>query len=433
MRGFVLQNMQKRILVVSRHFWPEPTRIYDLCEKLVSSGFRVDVLCGQPSGEDGEFMKGYNSFKVRRETHKKINIYRTIDVKQGSSSHIRMFLNYIIFPLMSIRVTRKLEENKYDAVLVYQRSPVMMCGPGLSVAKKRNIPVYIYVADLWPESVFLDLDVQSNLFRKFLYRLSMYYYRSASKLIVTSTQMRRYFAEYLGMMDRELPIVTDFPDLYYEQDSVDETLLEKLAGCFNLMILGDFQEQLSVETVIKTAEMIRSSGANNIRFVVMGTGEKISQLKNRVHQQLLDDQFYFEGRIPSGQIGNYLHVADIITVFVKPEKVSEYTMPHEIINYLAAAKPMAVSLSGMVRELIRGAGCGYTTEPEDAAGMYSAVMKLYRMSEAERRQMGLKALECQQTYFSREISAEKIAGILNGEEMQGTEPDTSSIHRIENM
>ena len=425
--------MQKRILVVSRHFWPEHTRLYDLCEKLVSCGFRVDVLCGQPSGEDGEFMKGYNSFKVRRETHKKLNIYRTIDVKRGSFSHVRMFLDYIVFPLMSFRVTKKLEENEYDAVLIYQQSPVMMCGPGLAVAKKRNIPVYIYAAELWPESVFLDLDVQSSLFRKFLYRLSMHYYWEASKVIVTSTEMRRYFAEHLGMTDRELPIVTDFPDEDYEQISIDDTLLEKTAGCFTLLIPGDFREQLSVETIIKTAEMIRGSNANNIRFVVLGTGRKIEQLRKRVRQQMLDDHFYFEGKISSGGIGNYLYVTDIITAFVKPEKISEYTMPHEIINYLAAGKPVVISLSGMVREMIRGAGCGYTTEPEDAAGMYSSIMKIYRMSETERRQMGQKALECQQIHFSRDMAAQKIAWILAGEEIESTEPDTSSIHRIDFM
>jgi len=425
--------MQKKILVVSRHFWPEYTRLYDLCEKLVSFGFRVDVLCGQPSGEDGEFMKGYNSFKVRRETHQKLNIYRTIDVKKGNFSHIRMFLDYLAFPLMSLRVTKKLEENKYDAVLIYQQSPVMMCGPGLAVAKKRNIPAYIYAAELWPESVFLDLDVQSSLFRKFLYRLSMHYYREASKVIVTSSEMRRYFAEHLGMTDQELPVVTDFPDAFYEEDQIDDTLLEKLAGCFTLLIPGDFREQLSVETIIKTAEKIRSSNVNNIRFVVIGTGQKIGQLRKRVRQQMLDDQFYFEGKVPDKEIGKYLHVTDIITAFVKPEKISEYTMPHEIINYLAAGKPIAASLSGMVRELIRRAGCGFTTEPEDAAGMYSSIMKIYRMSEEERLQMGQKALDCRQAHFSRDASAQKIAWILAGEEIENTDPDTSSIRRIETM
>ena len=108
-------------------------------------------------------------------------------------------------------------------------------------------------------------------------------------------------------------------------------------------------------------------------------------------------------------------------------------MPHEIINYLAAGKPVVISLSGMVREMIRGAGCGYTTEPEDAAGMYSSIMKIYRMSEEERLQMGQKALDCRQAHFSREASAQKIAWILAGEEIENTDPDTSSIRRIETM
>ena len=93
--------MPKRILVVCRHFWPEHTRVNDLCDKLAAVGYKVDVLCGQPSAENGDFMKGYGSFRVRRETRDKINIYRTFDVKKGTDSNISIFLNYITFPIAS--------------------------------------------------------------------------------------------------------------------------------------------------------------------------------------------------------------------------------------------------------------------------------------------------------------------------------------------
>ena len=111
--------MARRILIVSRHFWPEPGRVTDLCERLAAVGYKVDVLCGQPSTTTGTFVKGYNSYKVRRETHNKINIYRTIDVKKGTDSNISIFLNYITFPLTSLFLNKKLMQNRYSAILVY--------------------------------------------------------------------------------------------------------------------------------------------------------------------------------------------------------------------------------------------------------------------------------------------------------------------------
>ena len=45
--------MQKRILVVTQHFWPENFRINDMVEGFVRDGVAVDVLCGLPNYPKG--------------------------------------------------------------------------------------------------------------------------------------------------------------------------------------------------------------------------------------------------------------------------------------------------------------------------------------------------------------------------------------------
>ena len=428
--------MPRRILVVSRHFWPEYTRLNELCSKLAAFGFKIDVLCGQPSRDSGEFYEGYNSFKVRREVHDKLNVYRTVDVKKGTDSNISIFLNYITFPLMSFFVTRKLQEHHYDAVFVYQLSPVMTCAPGMRIAKKQKIPVYVYVAELWPQRVYSQLDVQSTLFRKFLMSLSMHYYRKASRLIVPTQAMKKYFADRLGSLDEELALVPLTPDPWYEEDVVDESLMEKLAGSFHLLITGDPEGELSVKTVIKIAHMIREGKARNIRFVVTGTEHRIKDLEQKVQQEGLSDYFYFEGKVGSEDLGRYLHIADIMLYIVKPEKENEYAIPVQVVNMIAAGKPVVASLSGYVRDAIREAGCGMTTEPEDSTGLYQAIMTIYQMSPEERKEMGKKARKCQEQFFNREEHAESIAWILAGENVPGIrtgnedEPGTSSIRKL---
>ncbi|MBQ9030419.1 MAG: glycosyltransferase family 4 protein [Parasporobacterium sp.] len=425
--------MPKKILVVCRHFWPEKTRINELCNHLVSYGFKVDVLCGQPCNEAGEFQRGYNSFKVRRETKNKINIYRTFDVKQGNGSNLRIFLNYVTFPLMARMQSNHLLQGKYDAVLIYQLSPVMMCGPGIRIAEKLQIPVYIYVADLWPQGLYSVIDVQSSLFRRLLYRISMSYYRKADRLIVPSELMRGYFASRLGMTDEQLPVVTQVPDSAYEQKIRDDSLLEKLAGSFTLLVPGDFDGQLHVDGVIRTAQKIRSSEAGNIRFVVTGTGEKIGELQKQVMKNGLEDLFFFEGRITSMETGKYLYAADIITAIVKPEKTSAYQLPHQMINYLAAGKPVVASIGGLVKDLIRRAGCGEAVEPDDLSGIYSSIMKIYRMSGQERQRLGQQGAAWQKEHFNPDENAEKIAWILAGEDANVPSAEVSSIRQLRDL
>ena len=39
----------KRVLVVTQHFWPENFRINDIVEGFLADGLEVDVLCGLPN------------------------------------------------------------------------------------------------------------------------------------------------------------------------------------------------------------------------------------------------------------------------------------------------------------------------------------------------------------------------------------------------
>ena len=77
-----------------------------------------------------------------------------------------------------------------------------------------------------------------------------------------------------------------------------------------------------------------------------------------------------------------------------------------------------------------------TTEPEDAAGLYQAIMTIYGMSPEERREMGMNARKCQERYFNRQEHAESIAWILAGENVPGSRgtgaegSDVSSIRKL---
>ena len=44
----------KRVLVVTQHFWPENFRINDIVEGFLADGLEVDVLCGLPNYPKGE-------------------------------------------------------------------------------------------------------------------------------------------------------------------------------------------------------------------------------------------------------------------------------------------------------------------------------------------------------------------------------------------
>lgn len=414
--------MTKRLLIVSRHFWPENTKLNALCEELVQKDYRIDVLCGQPSGDDGKFMAGYSHMKVKREIHDRLDIRRTFDISRGSRSNVNIFMNYMIFPIMGLIQAKKLAQNKYDAVLVYQTSPVMMAWPALRIGKVKKIPVYVYINELWPQSLYQVLDVQSSLFKKILDKISMSVYRRADKLLVPSTRMQKYLMDRLVVTRDQIPIVPVPPDYYYENEDKDEALLEQLAGSFNIVIAGDFNEQISADTVIRIAQRIRKNNYKNIRFVVLGTGELINEMKMKADRQSLHDYFYFEGKVEPDDLGRYLYVTDVLLAAIRPS--DEHAAYAQMINYMAAGKPIVVTMLGMVKELLRDAECGFASEPDDINTLYNNIMKLYKMSPSERAAMGENGRRYQMQHNSRKLNADIIDDIISGSSLEASDEDS---------
>ncbi|MCF0228795.1 MAG: glycosyltransferase family 4 protein [Parasporobacterium sp.] len=426
--------MSKKILVVSRHFWPEDNRINELCEKLTERGFRVSVLCGQPSGENGDFVRGYNSFKIRRESRSRIDIHRSMDVRKGNGSNISVFMNYAAFPLFSYGCLKKLSEGRYEAIIIYQESPVWVGMAAFRLGKKLNIPVYMYVADLWPYTFYGRMDIQSGVLRKLLALVSRKIYEKPDKLIVQSERTRKLMAGTLLWGYDRLPVVPVWPDPAYMTEEPDVDLLEKTAGSFNCLVFGDFNGQLAADYIVNAADKLRQEGIRHIRFVITGKSEMTDDMQKTVMSRNLNDYFFFEGYIPPEKTGSYIHIADAVLCAVKLRNGIEYDIPAGVIDIIAAGRPVAVTLSGPVKELVKTAGCGYTSETDDEEAFYANLLKLYRLSPEERKLMGENGRRYCLENFSCDHCADRICEIMTGSGPDGVDSgidaDEGSIRKL---
>ncbi len=253
-------------------------------------------------------------------------------------------------------------------------------------------------------------------------------YRRADKLLVPSARMQKYLMDRLVIPKEQVPVVPVPPDHYYEIEEKDEILLEQLAGSFNIVIIGDFKEQISVDSVLQIARRIRKNNYKNIRFVVLGTGEKIAEMKMKADEQSLHDYFYFEGKVESSELGKYLYITDILLAAIRPS--DEHAAYAQMINYMAAGKPIVVTMLGMVKELLKKAECGFASEPDDISSLYNNIIRLYKMSPSERAAMGENGRRYQMQHNSRKINADIIFEIISGSMPPEPSKEVSEIHSL---
>lgn len=403
-----------KILVVCQHYWPENFRINDLVEGFIERGHEVDVLCGQPNYPAGQFFEGYDSHSVKEEQHGKVKVYRTFEIKRGSNSNLRIFLNYITFPIASLFKIRKLKKKEYDRIFLYQLSPVMMGVAGQKLAKKKHIPCIMYVLDIWPQNLYSVINFKNKLIRKLLYKEAMWNYRQPDRLITVSDKMRQYFIEKLNRPEEEVTFIPQCPEKLYEQRIEDGALKERFEDRFNIVYTGNISPAQDIDTIVSAAWKCAEKGMNNVRFVIVGDGMSRQYFEAQVEKNSLKEYFCFEGFHPMEDIPKYTGIADALLGTLKSEGLEDFSIPAKVMSYLAAGRPLLLAMEGEPETIVSDADCGFASKPGDAAGLFDNICKLYEMTKEERNRLGENAFRYQQEHFERDKNINRMLEVIFG-------------------
>jgi hypothetical protein len=172
------------ILVISQYFYPEPFRINDMCQEWVKRGHKVTVVTGIPNYPQGEFYKGYGWFKKRKETWNGVDVIRIPLTARGHGS-IKLALNYFSFVVTGFFWSH-FTRIKADYVFTFEVSPMTQALLGVWFAKRRKIPNYLYVQDLWPENVEIVTGIHSKAVLGPIGRMVNYIYKHCDAIFATS-------------------------------------------------------------------------------------------------------------------------------------------------------------------------------------------------------------------------------------------------------
>jgi len=410
------ENKTKRILVVSQHFWPESFRINDICDSFVEHGYEVEVLCGIPNYPKGQFFDGYGYFKNKHQTVNGIKVRRCIEIKRGKNTNIRIFLNYISFPITSIFSLPYLLRQNYDKIFLFQTSPVMMSLAGILLGRMKKIETTMYVLDLWPENLYTVLNVRNRLLRSFLSKTSIWYYRKTDKLIANSRKLVELLKERTQKEDRHITYIPQFCEKIYETSIEDEVLKARFSNTFNMVYTGNISPAQSFETVLEAAKILRSNNYDDIAWIIVGDGMSKGWLEDEAQKANLSDNFIFIGHVPVEEIPKYTNIADGLFACLSKIDLLDCTIPAKTFSYYAASRPMVLAMDGEIQQIIRESKAGYAVDAEDSVGLADAVAKLYDATEDERKRMGENAKEYYFKHFERNLNMKKLIGFMFDEQ-----------------
>lgn len=397
--------MAKHILVVSQYFYPEVFRVNDICKEWINRGYKVTVVTGIPNYPQGDFYKGFSWFKNRKETWNGVDIIRLpiIPRKRGA---LMLSLNYISFVFSGL-LWKIFTKMKADKVFIYEVSPMTQALVGVWYAKKRNIPCYLYVTDLWPENVEIITGIKNRFVIGSIGRMVDYIYKRCDRIFTSSKSFIGKIADR-GIEEDKIEFWPQYAEEFYIP-SESKLHKDKIKNDrLNVLFAGNIGYAQGLDVLVKVAEKLKEN-KYDARFNILGDGRYKEIMIKDVKDKKLDDYFSFMNKVKPEEIPDYMAAVDAALICLSKSEVFSMTIPAKTQSCMACGKAILVSADGEVRDIIEEAECGLTSAASDSIGLYNNVVKLIGMTKENINKMGSNARMYYEDNFCREKLLDNIS------------------------
>lgn len=390
-----------KILFLTQWFDPEPTfKGMAFARGLVDLGHQVEVLTGFPNYPGGRMYSGYRVKLRQRESMDGIRITRVPLYPSHDSSATRRVANYMSFALSAATVG-VCSVRRPDVAYVYH-PPATIAIPAMVFKALRGVPFVLDIQDLWPDTLGATGMVASQSVLRAVAHGCRLAYRSAARITVLSPGFKR------ALIDRGVPPAKIEVIYNWCQESAstraqpDAPILSEagLHGRFNVVFAGTMGHGQALSSVLQAAKLV-APRAPRIQFLFVGGGVEVEALKAEALEMALPNVRFLPMR-PAADVWPLLRLADVLLVHLRDDPLFSITIPSKTQAYLAAGRPILMAVRGDAANLVKEAGAGVCTIPENPGALAEAVCDLAALGSEQLSAMGERG----RAYYRHHLSCE---------------------------
>lgn len=403
------------LLVWTQYFWPENFRINDIVHSLKEKGIEVSVLTGKPNYPAGNIYPDYKIVGITREDCKGVKVTRIPLCPRGKRSAIGLITNYLSFVISGIIFAPKIfRDVPLDAILVYAPSPLIQAIPAILLARKRRIPLILWVQDLWPDALKATGFIKSRMFLKLIQIVMRFIYAYSDSILIQSEGFRSSVERMVS--DRtKIIYYPNAAELNYKSicslNENYELLGKKIENSFSIVFAGNLGRAQGCSTIVKAAALLKN--IPDIHFFLIGDGSE-SVVLSKMIKELNLSNVSMPGVIPA-EIMQYLYsVSSALLISLILDEGLSLTIPSKLQSYLLSGRPIIASINGEAARIVLDANAGFVCTPEDAEDLANSVINLYNLSSHDREHIGNNGKSYAMKNFNLEaLTKELIAHVYN--------------------
>jgi len=322
-------------------------------------------------------------------------LWLKVPTYNSSKSLGRVFSMFIfLYRLFFLNVKKR---DNPDVIIVSSTSPLPIW-KAYFWAKRFNSKLIFEVRDIWPLSI-----IELGGFKKInpfvvLLQITENFAYKVSDYVVSVLPNAFEHMKHHGL---------DLSRFKYIPNGIKiETLIksEKVnKDVFKIGYAGTLGIANALKYLIYAANLIKE---NNIEIHLLGNGPEKKALMKIVKDKNISN-VYFHDAVPKNKVGIFLAKMDVLFIGWHYSKIYRFGISaNKLFDYLASARPIIHSVDA-VNDPVFEARAGISVKPENSKEIADAILKLYKMPESKRNELGQNGRVFVKKYHSYEQLAKK--------------------------
>jgi hypothetical protein len=398
-----------KILIITQYFWPENFRVNDLAKEL-NKIYSVSILTGEPNYPSGKIFDEYRLNKKKFSNYSGIPIYRSPIIPRGKN-FFQLLLNYLSFIVSSsMFILIKLRKEKYDKIIFFGTSPLTSAYSAKLASAIFKCDFYIWVLDLWPDTLYQFKIFRNNLFNFFLNLILSPIYLSSKKIFVQSI----YFIDILSKKFKIEKNKIIFLPSWTENEYLNNRIYYKKNRKFiKIVFSGNLGiAQNLTELIIKLSFL----NGTNIKVYLIGEGSKRAEIKKTINKLKLNKNFILLKSYRNNRMPYILKCSDFLLITLKNIYPLNITLPGKFQNYLGIGKPI-ISISNISSgDIVKKHNLGISTDINNISkkNFKSLLEKIYK-DKKKYNNICVNCLNYAKNNFSKKKIINKLVREINSD------------------
>lgn len=301
----------------------------------------------------------------------------------------------------------KIIQNEWKLDIVHTQTELSIDFFARTVAKRLNIPVVRTYHTLYEDyTYYVTHGHFDKVAKKLVIKLTKKFCeKRCDELIVPTEKIKKLFIEKYGIK-KDMTIIPSGIDLKrFYLNNAKKKIAKDIRKKYHISdddfvigSVGRVASEKSFEKIINNMKYLASIN-NKIKFMLVGDGPQLEELKNLTRKLKLDNNVIFTGFVDYNEVCNYYHVFNVMVSYSKTE-----TQGLTIIEGLASSKPVICIDDNSFRSMVQHNYNGFLFNSDEEFRKY--ILDL--MSDKELYKITCMNAKNSVYSYSKEVFASRI-------------------------